>query len=258
MTFRLPPYPYDRLDGLAKLAAALPGGMVDCSIGTPYDPPLPAVIEALAASGTERGYPASAGSPQLREAAAAWLVRRFGLDEVPLSTVAACVGTKEFVASAPTPAAPARAGEGHGAVSGGVLSELCHGCRAGRLPGGRRPGPTRPLRRARPRRDRRRGRVPEPSCSGRTRRRTRRAASATSARRPRGAGRTGCRCSPTSATPSSRGTVRLARCSSTAPTAWWPCIRCPSAPTSLVSGLGSTRGTPSWWSSCARCASTRD
>ena len=36
--------------------------MVDCSIGTPYDPPLPAVIEALASSGTERGYPASAGS----------------------------------------------------------------------------------------------------------------------------------------------------------------------------------------------------
>ncbi len=101
MTFRLPPYPYDRLDGLAKLAAALPGGMVDCSIGTPCDPPWPAVVQALATSGTERGYPASAGSPMLREAAAAWLVRRFGLDEVPLSSVAACVGTKEFVASVP-------------------------------------------------------------------------------------------------------------------------------------------------------------
>ncbi len=101
MTFRLPPYPYDRLDGLAKLADALPGGMVDCSIGTPCDPPLPAVLEALAASGTERGYPASAGSPQLREAAAAWLVRRFGLDEIPPSGVAACVGTKELVASVP-------------------------------------------------------------------------------------------------------------------------------------------------------------
>ena len=69
--------------GLAKLADAHPGGMVDCSIGTPCDPPLPAVVEALASSGTERGYPASAGSPQLREAAAAWLTRRFGLDDVP-------------------------------------------------------------------------------------------------------------------------------------------------------------------------------
>jgi succinyldiaminopimelate transaminase len=100
VTFRLPPYPYDRLDGLAKLAAAHPGGMVDCSIGTPCDPPLPSVVEALATSDTERGYPASAGSPLLRQAAAAWLARRFGLDEVPTS-VAACVGTKELVASAP-------------------------------------------------------------------------------------------------------------------------------------------------------------
>jgi succinyldiaminopimelate transaminase len=101
MTFRLPPYPYDRLDGLAKLAAAHPGGKVDSSVGTPCDAPLPAVVEALASSGTERGYPASAGSPALREAAAAWLMRRFGLGEVPASSVAACVGTKELVASMP-------------------------------------------------------------------------------------------------------------------------------------------------------------
>jgi len=101
VSFRLPPYPYDRLDGLAKLADAHPGGMVDCSVGTPCDPPPRAVIDALATSGTERGYPPSAGSPQLREAAAAWLARRFGLGEVPVSAVAACVGTKELVASVP-------------------------------------------------------------------------------------------------------------------------------------------------------------
>ncbi len=103
MSFRLPPYPYDRLGGLAKLAEAHPGGMVDCSVGTPCDPPLPAVVDALASSGTERGYPASAGSPALREAAAAWLIRRFGLGDVPglVSSVAACVGTKELVASVP-------------------------------------------------------------------------------------------------------------------------------------------------------------
>ena len=101
MTFKLPPYPYDRLAGLAKLAEAHEGGMVDCSIGTPCDPPLPAVLEALASSDSERGYPASAGSPQLREAAARWLTRRFGLDDVPPGSVAACVGTKELVASVP-------------------------------------------------------------------------------------------------------------------------------------------------------------
>jgi len=101
VTFRLPPYPYDRLAGLAEVAAAHEGGMVDCSIGTPYDPPPPAVVAALGSSGTERGYPASAGSLALREAAGAWLCRRFGLDDVPVSRLAACVGTKEFVASVP-------------------------------------------------------------------------------------------------------------------------------------------------------------
>jgi succinyldiaminopimelate transaminase len=101
VTFTLPPYPYDRLAGLAKLAEAHEGGMVDCSIGTPCDPPLRAVVEALASSDSERGYPASAGSPQLREAAARWLTRRFGLDDVPPASVAACVGTKELVASVP-------------------------------------------------------------------------------------------------------------------------------------------------------------
>ncbi len=37
---------------------------------------------------------------ELREAAVAWMGRRFGI-EVPLSDVAACIGTKEFVATVP-------------------------------------------------------------------------------------------------------------------------------------------------------------
>jgi succinyldiaminopimelate transaminase len=101
MTFELPPYPYDRLSALGELADSLEGGMVDCSIGTPCDPPLPAVVAALSSSGTERGYPASAGAPQLRQAAADWLTRRFELAPVDPATVAMCVGTKELVASVP-------------------------------------------------------------------------------------------------------------------------------------------------------------
>jgi succinyldiaminopimelate transaminase len=100
VTFRLPPYPYDRLDGLAKVADALPGGMVDCSVGTPCDAPPASVVEALATSDTERGYPTSAGSAALREAAAAWLDRRFGVALGP-SSVAVSVGSKELVASIP-------------------------------------------------------------------------------------------------------------------------------------------------------------
>jgi aspartate/methionine/tyrosine aminotransferase len=97
----LPPYPYDRVASLGKLAQALPGGVVDCSIGTPCDAPPPGVVEALSSSGTERGYPASAGSPALLAAAASWLERTFGLPPVPISAVSACVGTKELVASVP-------------------------------------------------------------------------------------------------------------------------------------------------------------
>ena len=100
MGFEPPPYPYDRLDTLRAKADALEGGVVDLSIGTPCDPPHRAVIEALARSGAERGYPASPGSPALRQAASDWFARRFGVG-VPPSSLAACIGTKEFVASLP-------------------------------------------------------------------------------------------------------------------------------------------------------------
>jgi len=95
-----PPYPYDRLAPLREKAASLPGGVVDLSIGDPTDPPPPAVVAALAASGAERSYPTSVGSPAFRAAASSWLASRLGVD-VPPSLVGACVGTKEFVAGVP-------------------------------------------------------------------------------------------------------------------------------------------------------------
>ncbi len=49
-----PPYPYDRLDRFKVLGDSFEGGLVDLSIGTPCDPPPPAVIEALASSNAER------------------------------------------------------------------------------------------------------------------------------------------------------------------------------------------------------------
>lgn len=99
--FVLPPYPYDRLDQLRPLADHLDGGLVDLSIGTPVDPPAPAVVAALANSGAERGYPPSIGTPELRQAAADWCERRLGVDVDPAAEVAATVGTKEFVAGLP-------------------------------------------------------------------------------------------------------------------------------------------------------------
>jgi aspartate/methionine/tyrosine aminotransferase len=95
-----PPYPYDRLDELRAVASAQPGGLVDLSIGTPCDPPPDAVVEALARSGAERGYPPSIGTASYREGAAAWMARRLGVTVDP-THLAACVGTKELVAGIP-------------------------------------------------------------------------------------------------------------------------------------------------------------
>jgi succinyldiaminopimelate transaminase len=96
VSFTPPPYPYERLDGLKKIASRFDGGPIDCSIGTPVDPPPPDVLAELARAVGARGYPTSAGSADYRGAAANWMQRRFG---VTLSSddVAACVGTKEFV-----------------------------------------------------------------------------------------------------------------------------------------------------------------
>jgi succinyldiaminopimelate transaminase len=95
-----PPYPYDRLEQFAEIAARHDGGVVDLSIGTPCDPPPPSVIAALSTSDSERGYPPSIGTPALRSAIRDWMRRRFGLD-VALGSIAACIGTKELVATTP-------------------------------------------------------------------------------------------------------------------------------------------------------------
>ena len=99
--FTPPPYPYDRLAPLAEIAAAHDGGAVDLSIGTPCDPPPAAVVDALAHSSAERGYPPSIGSAAYRSAAAGWLDRRYGVELDPNRELAACIGTKELVAGLP-------------------------------------------------------------------------------------------------------------------------------------------------------------
>jgi len=95
-----PVYPYDALAEIAELARRHEGGAVDLSVGTPCDPPPPRVLEALASSGSERGYPSSIGTAEYREAAMAWMARRFGIDTGALQ-VAACIGPKELVAGVP-------------------------------------------------------------------------------------------------------------------------------------------------------------
>jgi succinyldiaminopimelate transaminase len=98
-----PAYPYDRLIPARRKAAAVEGGLVDLSIGTPCDPPPPGVLAALADAdkgGATRGYPPSIGTPTLRAAIAAWFGRTFDV-EMPAASIAVTVGTKELVATTP-------------------------------------------------------------------------------------------------------------------------------------------------------------
>jgi len=96
-----PPYPHDRLTAVRAVAAGAPGGLIDCSVGTPVDPFPDVARRALdAAMDTARGYPPTIGTPEYRGAATDWLARRFGVTVEP-TAVLACVGTKELVASLP-------------------------------------------------------------------------------------------------------------------------------------------------------------
>ena len=82
-------------------ARAHPGGLVDLSVGTPVDPVPRVVAGALAAAADAPGYPATHGTPRLREAAAGWLARRHGVSVDP-AAVLPVIGTKEFIAALPT------------------------------------------------------------------------------------------------------------------------------------------------------------
>jgi succinyldiaminopimelate transaminase len=99
--FAPPPYPYERLGEVIEIAGKHDGGAIDLSIGTPCDPPPAEVLAALTAGDTARGYPPSIGTPAFRRAAADWVQRRLGATVDAGAELAACVGTKEFVASVP-------------------------------------------------------------------------------------------------------------------------------------------------------------
>lgn len=98
----LPVFPWDTLDEARALADSHPDGIVDLSVGTPVDPVAPLVRDALAAASASPGYPATAGTPQLRQSAVAALGRRYGITELTEAAVLPVIGTKEFIAWLPT------------------------------------------------------------------------------------------------------------------------------------------------------------
>ena len=98
----LPVFPWDTLADGSALARSHPGGIVDLSVGTPVDPVAPLIREALAAASAAPGYPATAGTAALREAAVAALGRRYRVAGLAPDAVLPVIGTKELIAWLPT------------------------------------------------------------------------------------------------------------------------------------------------------------
>ena len=95
---RLQPYPFEKLRAL--LAGVTPNASlapINLSIGEPKHPTPALVTEAL--TGALEGlaaYPATAGTPALREAIAAWLARRYALPGIdPATQVLPVNGSRE-------------------------------------------------------------------------------------------------------------------------------------------------------------------
>ena len=101
MALELPDFPWDALAPYGARARAHPGGIVDLSVGSPVDETPEVVRAALRAADDAHGYPATAGSPALREAIVGWYRRRHGVD-LDVTNVLPTIGSKELVALLPT------------------------------------------------------------------------------------------------------------------------------------------------------------
>ena len=93
-------YPFVRLNQAAAARRADGLEVIDFGMGDPREPTDPRIIQALRDGVRERmGYPAAVGLPELREAVAAWVGRRFGATLDPDLHVIPTLGSKEAIFS---------------------------------------------------------------------------------------------------------------------------------------------------------------
>jgi acetylornithine aminotransferase len=95
-------YPFARLDDWKAEARAAGRTLVDFGMGDPREV-TPAFIREALVDGIDpvSSYPRATGLPELREAVAAWLARRYGVEVDPGREVIPTLGSKEAIFSFP-------------------------------------------------------------------------------------------------------------------------------------------------------------
>ena len=95
-------YPFARLDDWKDEARGRGLQVIDFGTGDPRERTPAFIREALVASIDEvSSYPRAAGLPELREAIAGWLARRFGVEVDPGTELVPTLGSKEAIFSFP-------------------------------------------------------------------------------------------------------------------------------------------------------------
>src|ERR1700759_737578 len=93
-------YPFTRLEEERRRLLAAGAEGIDFGKGDPNEPTDPMIREALVDPVPERApYPLAQGLPELREAAADWLERRFGVGVAPDAEIVPTYGSKEAIFS---------------------------------------------------------------------------------------------------------------------------------------------------------------
>src|ERR1051326_7618742 len=93
-------YPFTRLEEERRRLLAAGVEVIDFGKGDPNEPTDPMIRQALVDALPERApYPLAQGLPELREAAAGWCGRRFGVDVNPDTEIVPTYGSKEAIFS---------------------------------------------------------------------------------------------------------------------------------------------------------------
>jgi succinyldiaminopimelate transaminase len=94
------PYPFEELDKRRKIALEEGRELIDLGVGDPREATPALIRDALVSSlGAVSSYPRAAGLPELREAIAGWLARRFGVSLDPGTEILPTLGSKEPIFS---------------------------------------------------------------------------------------------------------------------------------------------------------------